>query len=385
MSRRATVVHIITKLELGGAQENTLYTCRGLDRARFAVVLMHGPDGMLDAEAAAIEDSTVHVIDDLVREVAPKRDVSCVRVIHRHLLQLRDRTDHPIIVHTHSSKAGVLGRAAAKLAGVGPVVHSIHGFGFHDGQPALKHAVFLNAERAAAKVTDAFIAVSRANAAEARARGIVTQDQVVEVIRSGFDIDGFRAAARKGAGLRASLELPPGAELIVCIANMKPQKDPLTMIAAMAILAERRPSAILLYAGDGGLRGEVERAIAKRGLSTRIRLLGWRRDVPALMGAADVVALSSIFEGLPRVAVQAVVARKPFVGTRVDGTPEIIREGRNGHLVEPRDPMALAEALERALINRPVDPADEDRVRQWDADEMVRAQERLYERLLASR
>ena len=156
------------------------------------------------------------------------------------------------------------------------------------------------------------------------------------------------------------------------------------MVAAMAALKERRPRAVLLYAGDGGLRPQVEAAINAAGLGDQFRLIGWRRDVPELMGAADIIALSSIFEGLPRVAVQALVARKPFVGTRVDGTPEIIRDGQNGFLVEPRDPVALANALEAALQHRPVDPTDVSRVRAWDADEMVRAQERLYERLIAA-
>ena len=381
MIGRATVVHIITKLELGGAQENTLYTCRRLDRARYRVLLWHGPDGFLDDDAASIEDAEVSVIGDLVRQVAPARDAACVRELSSRLAALKPG---PVIVHTHSSKAGILGRLAAQLAGVGPVVHSIHGFGFHDGQPALKNAVFINAERAASRATDAFIAVSRANVAEARAREIIRPGQLVEVIRSGFDIDAFASRAADGPALRGTLELPEDAELILCIANMKPQKDPLTMVAAMAALKERRPRAVLLYAGDGGLRPQVEAAINAAGLGDQFRLIGWRRDVPELMGAADIIALSSIFEGLLRVAVQALVARKPFVGTRVDGTPEIIRDGQNGFLVEPRDPVALANALEAALQHRPVDPTDVSRVRAWDADEMVRAQERLYERLIAA-
>ncbi|MEL6183894.1 MAG: glycosyltransferase, partial [Myxococcota bacterium] len=125
-----------------------------------------------------------------------------------------------------------------------------------------------------------------------------------------------------------------------------------------------------------------ERAVRQARLVDRVHLLGWRRDIPQLLAAADVVALSSIFEGLPRSAVQAVAARRPFVGTRVDGTPEIIREGRDGYLVAPRDPSALAQALARALDLRPVAEDTEERVQAWDARRMVEAQEDLYERLL---
>lgn len=375
------VVHIITKLELGGAQENTLYTCRHLDRSRFEVMLWHGPDGMLDDEAASIADAEVSSIPTLVREVRPHLDAACTRDF---IARLRRFAGRQVIVHTHSSKAGIIGRAAARLAGAGPVVHTIHGFSFHEGQAPMLRAGYVNAERAAARYTDAFIGVSRSNLAEARARGIITSRHEVELIRSGFDLDAFAAAAKaNGPPLRRELGLGDDDEVIVSIANMKPQKDPHTLVEAMRQLVLRRKKVVLLYAGDGVLRSEIEVAISKAGLTDRFRLLGWRRDVPALMGAADVVVLSSIFEGLPRVSVQALAARRPFVGTRVDGTPEIIRDGRNGFLVEPRDPTGLANALDRALDERPVDPDDIARIQPWQAEEMVRAQERLYMRLIA--
>ncbi len=154
------------------------------------------------------------------------------------------------------------------------------------------------------------------------------------------------------------------------------------MIDAFARVARWRPNAMLLFAGDGPLRPEVEQAIIRHEVADQVRLLGWRRDVPDLLAACDLVALSSIFEGLPRSAVQAVVARRPFVGTSVDGTPEIIRDGRNGYLVGPRDPAALADAIDRALTHRPLDAADEARILAWDAGRMVRDQEKAYEALM---
>ena len=326
-----TVIHIITKLELGGAQENTIYTCRHLDRSRFEVALLYGPGGLLDDDAQSIEYADIQAVPSLVREVRPGTDARCSADLYRRIRSIRRRhvarwgDTGQIVVHTHSSKAGLLGRLAAKAAGVPHVIHSIHGFGFYEGQNPAKHAVFVNAERAAAAVTGAFIGVSRANLAEGRARGIIRNHHRVRLIRSGFDLDGFRAAVANGQQLRRNLGFAQDDEIIVSIANMKPQKDPLTLVAAMARLRRKRPKAVLLFAGDGQLRPQVEAAIEREDLARQFRLLGWRRDVPELMGAADTVVLSSRFEGLPRVAVQSVVARRPFVGTRVDGTPEIIQ------------------------------------------------------------
>ncbi|MCK6548477.1 glycosyltransferase [Myxococcota bacterium] len=384
-----TVVHLITKLEMGGAQENTLYTVEHLDRRRFRVALLHGPGGYYDDFASQLADTDVEVVPELVREVKPRVDAVCVAALVRALR--RRRAEHAalghdprrFVVHTHSSKAGILGRFAARAAGVPKIVHTIHGFGFHPAQRAAKIAAFVGAEIAASQVTDAFISVSRANLAEGIARGIVDPTrQHTAVIRSGFALEPFRRAAGLRAEARAALGLCADDEVVVSIANLKPQKDPLVMVEAIRLLAIEHPRVVCLYAGDGELRPRVEAAIAHAGLQDRFRLLGWREDVPELLAAADVVALASIFEGLPRTAVQALAAERPFVGTRVDGTPEVIREGKNGYLVEPRDARALAAALAKALEARPVDPDDRARVEEWDADLMVRRQEALYEALV---
>lgn len=389
MTTTITVVHLITQLELGGAQENTLATVAGLDRGRFAVGLWRGPGGLLEAEAELIGEIEHRVMPELVREISPAKDSGALATLIRELRlarrrhQARGGDPRAFILHTHSSKAGILGRAAGRAAGVPVVVHSIHGFGFHEGQNPLVRAAFVNAERAASRLTDAFISVSRANLAEAMALGIVSPTQRAVVIRSGFDLRAFRAEAERGPALRAELGLGPDDEVFVAIANLKPQKDPITLLRAFAELSRSRPRAVLLYVGDGELRPQLEAEIARLGVGDRFRLLGWRRDVGALMGTADVVVLSSIFEGLPRSAVQAIAVRRPFVGTRVDGTGEVIRAGKNGFLVEPRDPPALAAAMARAIVERPVDPDDAARTEAWDVRRMVDAQAELYEALTA--
>lgn len=379
-----TVVHVITQLELGGAQENTLFTVRHLDRAHFRVALLYGPGGLLDEDAQQISDAWIEPVPNLVRALDPRRDPVGFRDLVRIFRRLRSEhgaLGHDpahFLVHTHSSKAGVLGRLAARAAGVPKIVHTIHGFAFHEGQPAPLFTSYVLLERAAAQVTDAFISVSRANLAEAEARGIVGAHHQSAVIRSGMNLTALRQAGAHRLEARRALELQDRDEVIVSIGNFKPQKDPVTLLLAIAQLAEQRPNLRLLVAGDGELRPQVEQLIHRHGLERVVRLLGWRRDVPQLLAAADVVALASRFEGLPKSAVQAVAAGRPFVGTRVDGTPEIIREGRNGYLVEPNDPEALAQALARALDRRPVDPSDQRRLMEWEEDRMVTAQASLY-------
>jgi glycosyltransferase involved in cell wall biosynthesis len=280
MTSRATVVHLITKLELGGAQENTLHTAAHLDRARFDVGLWSGPGGMLDAEAAAVPALDLRTFPSLRREVHPVADgrafFDLVRALRgeRHAHAVRGGAPRAFILHTHSSKAGILGRAAGRAAGVPIVVHSIHGFGFHDGQDPRAYALFLNAERAAAHATDAFISVSYANLAEARAKGVVLPSQPAVVVRSGFDIDRFYADSLRGPALRAELGLAADDEVLVAVANLKPQKDPLTLIRALPAVLRERPRVVLLYAGDGELRPEVEAEVARLGLGERVAAAG---------------------------------------------------------------------------------------------------------------
>ena len=386
-----TVVHLITRLELGGAQENTLHTCQHLDRGRFRVALGYGPGGHLDGRADGMTNVDRWPIDSLVREVRPRADAAAfatvLRMLRARMVAHREAGLDPrrFIVHTHSSKAGVIGRFAAAALRVPVIVHGIHSYAFHEGQHPAKFAMYLGAERAAATVTDAFFCVAEANLREGKARGIITERHEALVVRSGMDLSVYRADEERRAQCRKTLDLPSDAEVVLTIANFKPQKDPVTMMRAFGRVARRRPKAILLFVGDGALRSEVEAAVQQENIGDRVRLLGWRRDVPELLAACDVVALSSIFEGLPRSAVQAVAARRPFAGTHVDGTPEVIRHGKNGFLVPPRDPEALAWAIDSALEHRPVDPEDEERIRAWDAERMVRAQEDAYVSLVEAR
>ena len=378
---RARVVHAITMLELGGAQRNTLYTVAHLDRARFAPALVAGPGGMLDAEARALADVSFETCPSLRREVRPLDDL-------RALLDLtaRFRRLKPAIVHTHSSKAGILGRAAAARAGVPVIVHTVHGWGFAPTQGKATRALFTWLEKWAGRRTTQWIAVSRANARVGAARGIAPES-AFEIVRSGVALDAFRAAAGNGR-LRAELGLGAETPLVGMVACLKPQKAPLDFVAVAARVLARRPDAFFVLAGDGELRGAAEREIAAAGIGARVRPLGWRDDPATIVGDLDVLLLTSLHEGLPRVVPEAMAAGKPVVATAVDGTPEAVADGETGFLRAARDVEGMAAAVASLLgdpaLARRMGAAGAARAGEWDIDDMVRRQEALYERLLAA-
>jgi glycosyltransferase involved in cell wall biosynthesis len=376
------VLHAITMLELGGAQRNTLDTVARLDRSRFAVGLACAEHGVLLEEARSIPNATLFELPHLKREVDPGADLRAVGELRRAI-----RAFQPHIVHTHSSKAGVLGRLAARREGVPRVVHSIHGFGFGAHQLAPVRAAFLAAERLAAPWTDAFIAVSRRNAADGVALGLFEPHQV-RVIRSGIDLAAFRAPAG-GAALRRELGIPESAPVVVQVSCFKPQKAPERFVLAAAQVRMRCPDAHFVLVGDGKLRPQLERLRRQLGLEGRLHLPGWRRDVPAVFAAARVATLTSRFEGLPRVVVEALAAGVPVVAMAVEGVEEVLRPGIDGFLVGEGDVAALAEKVSLLLCNGQLHRAMAGRagetVGEWDRDTMVRQQEELYEELLWQR
>jgi glycosyltransferase involved in cell wall biosynthesis len=378
------VAHVITRLDLGGAQDNTLHTVAQL-RAPYEAHLLAGPGGMLDAEARQRFGDALTFVPSLVHPIRPVQDLLAVRRLARAFLRLR-----PAIVHTHSSKAGIVGRAAARLAGVPVVVHSIHGFGFHDRQPAWLRTTLVAAERMARPWTTHFVSVAAVHLARGAALGIVDPGRA-SVVRSGVHLGALAAAADRAAAagtatLRAGLGLPEKGPIVGMVACLKPQKAPLDFVEAAARVATRRPDATFVMVGDGPLRPAVEARARALGLDGRLRLLGWRRDVPDLLAAFDVVALTSLWEGLPRVVPEAIAASRPLVVTAIDGAAELLRHDEHALLVPASDPAAAAGQILRLLedpsLARRLVATARPLLTEFDIDRMVREQESLYGRLL---
>jgi len=383
MNRRPLrVLQVITRMIVGGAQETAMLTCALLDRERFRCELLTGPqtgpEGELHTETRA-RGVTMHVEASLVRELhAVKDPLALLRLV---LFLRRQRFD---IVHTNCSKAGILGRIAARIAGVPVVVHTAHGWAFTPGQPRPVFWLYVWLERLCARWCRALVVVAQPDAEKGLSLGIGRPDQYV-LVRSGIEIDAYRAAPCTRLEARRLAGVPEGAFVVGAVGRLSPQKAPLDLLAAFEDVARARGDAHLVLVGDGPLRAEVEARVARANLVDRVHLLGLRRDVPELLRAFDVLALASRWEGLPRVFPQAMAAGLPIVATRVDGAVEAVVDGETGWLVDVGDRAGLAARLlelaqdpERA---RRMGEAGLARVEEFSATRMVHRLEELYERL----
>ena len=316
-------VHIVTTLELGGAQQNTLFTVANM--SSFRGILISGAEGITEAEG--IE---AYRIGALVRKINPFKDIAAFFSLYSILRKIKPR-----IVHTHSSKAGILGRWAAFYAGVPVIIHTFHGFGFNDRQRACVRKAYILAEKMAAKISTALFAVSANNLEKALALGICPADKI-SVLHSGIDMKSWegrlsREEAKKNFGIARDV---PVVGMVACF---KAQKAPLDFIEVAARVKKLNPRAKFIMAGDGVLRGEIEKSIHRHRLGDDVILAGWRTDMEKVLPAFDVSVLTSLWEGLPRVSLEAGVCLIPQVLSDVDGVSEIIEDGVTGYLVKPHD------------------------------------------------
>lgn len=367
------VVHIITKLELGGAQQNTLYTLAHLNRSVFEPVLICGEGGILDEEARQLQGVTVHFCASLVREIRPVQDLRTRKLLKDLLLHLQ-----PNIVHTHSSKAGILGRAAAKEASVPVVLHTFHGFGFHRYQNPLVFHAYLSAERRAAQNCHHMIFVSHDNWKWADELGL-TKHSTASLIRSGVEVAPLLSATRDDA-LRARWGLSPTDRAVGMIACLKEQKDPLSFVEIADRVTQQLPDIHFVLAGDGELAKAVMQRAAKMKHPDRFHHLGWVRNTAEFLAQLDLAVLTSLWEGLPRVIPECTIAGLPIIASNIEGNREVIREGKNGFLAQPRDVADFTAKIVKMLEHRAKVDSElgKEFKHEFDIDRMVRKQEELY-------
>ncbi len=327
---RTRLLHVITHLGPGGATDNTLLTVAGLDRARYQVDLVAGPGELADRARAAAD--RLVVVPALRRALGTAADLRAAATLGR-LVGGYD------VVHTHTAKAGVLGRLAARARRVPVVVHTIHAFPVHDRMPWWQRGPLLAAERLAGRCADRIVALCQANADEALALRIARPGQL-RVVVSGVPVAAL--AAGDGRRARAALGIPAEAPVVGSVTRFMAQKAPLDLVAAARRVLAARADAHMLVVGDGPLRPQVQTAV---GGEPRIRLLGLRDDVPDLLAAMDVVAFSSLWEGLGRALTEAVLAGRPVVATAVNGVPDLVVDGVTGYLTPAGRPDLLADRI----------------------------------------
>lgn len=347
-TRFMKIVHIITRLIVGGAQENTLLSCEGQHRLGHDVTLITGPslgpEGSLMDRAKA---SGIRVIelDAMRRSILPGKDLATFRELVRLLRELK-----PHVVHTHSSKAGIIGRFAARWAKAPVIIHTIHGLAFTASTSKTINYMYRLAEKAAAPISTRIVCVADAMAEQSLAASIGRRKQYVTVY-SGMETRPFIEAQQKRDVIRARLGLKEGDIAVGTIARLFHLKGHEDLVAIAPQLCERFPKLKFLWIGDGILRGDYEAQIEKIGLKDRFILTGLVRpdEVPDLTSAMDILVHPSRREGLARALPQGALAGCPVVTYDIDGNREGLLDKKTGFLVEPFDINALEDALRRLL------------------------------------
>ena len=388
------VVHIITRLILGGAQENTLITCKLLAQRGHDVTLIAGPaigpEGELFNQTKG-QDYKVVVLDKLRRAINPFNDVVSYFQIKRLLRQLQ-----PDIVHTHSAKAGILGRFAAhtirntqhKMRNT-KIVHTIHGLAFHRYQSRWLNKFYVAVEKSAAKRTDFFFSVADAMTAQATAAGIGRDEQFVTAY-SAIEEDDFvePISQERKRDFRRKYGIPEDAIVLVTIARLFMLKGHEYIIESAKQLSKGFEKCVWLFVGDGNLAEHFKKQVRQLGLTERIKFTGLLppSQIPLAIQSSDILVHCSLREGLARTLPQAMLCGKPVVSFDVDGAKEVVNEN-TGRLIEPRNieqlTKACAELIEDKDLRDKLGEAGRESVKEKFAPEtMVDKIEAVYRKLL---
>jgi glycosyltransferase involved in cell wall biosynthesis len=348
---RYRILHIITRLEQGGAPLTLLETVQRLDRKQFEIDLVAGQtediDRNLDLSDSGF-DLPIISVPTLRRSVHPFRDLRALF----HLIRIIKSGDYDV-VHTHTSKAGILGRLAASICGVRVIVHSSHGTILHGYFSPAVTAVFALFEKIVAAMSHKIICLTRKEIREYLEAGIGREDQFTYIF-NGIDIEAFESRVGDRQSLRKELRLEQDHVVCVSVGRLVPVKGQCDLLDAFAEAYATSPELRLLLVGDGELRKDLEEQIERLGIGEVTRLVGWREDVAELLDACDIFVLTSLNEGLGLVLVEAMAKKLPVVATAVGGVPEVVDDGQTGHLVPAQDPSAIAAAITHLAANKPV-------------------------------
>lgn len=369
------MVHIITKLELGGAQINTIYTCKHLNKKKFNTYLLCGDGGILNSQIEK-SDSFI-IIKNLIRSIRPIKDILAIIKIRSILKKIQ-----PHIVHTHSSKAGILGRIASFLQKIPVIIHSVHGFSFSPYQSYIKRNFYMWAEKKVAPITTHFIFVSKQDIKIASQIDLVRNNY--SLIRSGFEIEKYRKNSNNRVEIRKMYNINKDAFVCGILAPFKPQKGLFHLIDIARRVIRTEKNVIFFIAGDGKLKKKFITELSKKNIHKYFRLPGFIFPVDSTIDIFDCGISTSLWEGLPQSIVQMRLKKKPVIASNIPGNSEIIKENLNGFLLDVGDNEKFAEKILFLIQNK-----NElirlgnykDDFKEWDANFMVKKQEELYSTL----
>lgn len=367
------IAFIITQLQLGGAQKSVLYTVNNLPKDKFETYLLCGEGGFFDEEAKK-EIKNLFFIPDLQRAINLKKDFLAFKQIRKILKKIK-----PDIVHTNSSKAGLLGRFACASLGL-KCVHTVHGFAFNNEQNLPIRMFYILLEAFCSLMTKKIIFVANSDIDLAKKYKIAPRKKCV-LIRAGVEVKTKKdfPSFDKDTKLK-ELNLSKENKIILSIANLKPQKNPLDMIKAAKIVCQKFPKAVFLYLGTGPLKESSEKLIKEYHLEDNFKLLGHRTDTTELLLISDVFALSSLWEGLPMALVEALNMEVPAACYDVNGVKEVLKNNKNGFLCPSKNYKKLASNICTVLDGS--FNFTSANLAEFDIKTMLQKQEDLYEDLL---
>jgi len=379
-------LHIVTRfLKWGGAERNTYYSIQGLDRDRYVVDLAIGQD-LQCTLLKNYSHGQVIQINTLIRDPNPFLDLVALLQLYRLI-----KSGSYEIVHTHTGKAGVLGRIAAKMAGVPIIIHGLHGT-MASPNPILDK-IYLLLDRFTGRFTDCFISVGE----DLKQRYIerkVGDPSKYQVIHSGMDLDAFREAEglpeRTVINKRRALGVADDEVVIGKVASLEPRKGYQYAVLAAQELVRHHENIKFLFVGDGWYRLKLEQMVRRNGLTDSIIFAGYREDIAEIIATFDIAILTSLCEGLPQVLVQAAAVGKPIVAFAVEGANEVVKDGVNGYIVRLKDVASLVKRIEYLLSNMEKAKAMGKQGRkiigaQWTIETMQEKTRQLYDELVAGR
>lgn len=385
-------VHIITRFDKGGSSENTFLTAVGLNKTGYEVVLIKGLSHESQMERPEAEATAKNLLEagksgvriitlaHLVRKIRPLHDLLAFSDLVKILKQ-----EKPRIVHTHTSKAGILGRLAARIAGVPVIIHTPHGHVFYGYFGKGKTAFYILLEKLAARITDKIITLTEREKRE-HVEFLRISEEKLTVIHSGVDMRKFPPSSVDPGETKRKTGIPVGACVVGAVGRLTAVKGHIHLLAAAAKVIAARSDTVFILLGDGELKSELAEAANKLGIKEKVRFLGWRSDVADIMSAFDIFVFPSLNEGMGKVLVEAMAAGKPIIASDVCGVADLITHGKNGLLVPPADPQALADGIESLLSDpaRARELAAEGRklAQSYSSDAMLTKIEELYRSLL---
>ena len=379
-------MQVITRFDRGGSSEVVLQLARALQGDRFLIHIAHGPtrDPQEDLEQFHRETGIpMHVISHLRRDIHPWQDLVGMWQLYRLL-----RRERPTILHTHTSKAGFLGRVAGFLARVPVIIHTPHGHVFYGYFGPATSTMIVYLERFAARFTDRIVTLTEAGRQQHIGYRIAAPEKFVPIY-CGIDLSRFR---RKSQGVVERLKKEfclEGRTVVGSVGRLDPIKGYDDFIRACALVKQSHPKTVFLLAGDGPLLAQLKALASELGLGEAFVFAGARKDVPELLSLFDLFVLSSLNEGLGRVLMEAAAVGIPVVATRVGGVPEIVLHQQTGWLVPPKNPQELARAI-CTLLDDPLlrqkmgECACERAQEQFGVDRTVQKTQSLYESLLGA-